>query len=92
MRQDGIIGVICLNYWCDTPTKKQIFLRIINENEEKYQEKLRTQHNIDNIFKNKNNRLQQNELEINTNEIIRYKESAISIIVKKIKEYFKRNL
>lgn len=45
--------MICLNYWCDTPEKKQIFLKVIKENEIKYQEKLRQKYNPNDIFKKK---------------------------------------
>jgi len=48
----GILGLICLSYWCETEEEKNKFNKRLNENEIKYQEELREKYNPDNIFKN----------------------------------------
>ena len=45
--------MICLNYWCDTPEKKQKFIDAMEQNEKMYQEELRKKYNPDDIFKNR---------------------------------------
>ena len=52
----GLIGMICLNYWCDTLEKKQQLLNTMNANELKYQEILKKLYDPDNIFKKNDNR------------------------------------
>ncbi len=49
----GLIAVICLNYWCDTESQKNSFIKYLKENEIKYQEDLKKIYDISNIF-NKN--------------------------------------
>ena len=51
----GLIAMICLNYWCDTESQKNDFIKHLNENEKKYQEELRRKYNIDDIFRKKDN-------------------------------------
>ena len=45
--------MICLNYWCETEDQKNSFIEHLNKNEKKYQEELRKEYNIDDIFKKK---------------------------------------
>lgn len=49
----GLIAMICLNYWCETEDQKNNFIEHLNKNEKKYQEELRKEYNIDDIFKKK---------------------------------------
>lgn len=49
----GLIAMICLNYWCETEDQKNSFIEHLNKNEKKYQEELRKEYNIDDIFKKK---------------------------------------
>lgn len=49
----GLIAMICLNYWCETEGQKNSFIEHLNKNEKKYQEELREEYNIDDIFKKK---------------------------------------
>lgn len=48
-----ILAVIYLNYWCDS-NEKVDFVKILNNNEVKYQEEIREKYNSDNLFKNRN--------------------------------------
>ena len=52
-----IIVRICYNYWCVTEEQKAQYLKIINQNEKRYQEELRKKYNSDNIFNNKQKRM-----------------------------------
>lgn len=56
----GIIAMICLNYWCETEEQKIKFRNHLNINEQNYQEKLKRIYNVDNIFKNRNNTVNNN--------------------------------
>jgi len=81
-----LLGVIYLNYWADEEGK-DIFLKKINKNEEKYQMELREKYNTDNILKNRNIQVE------NTNEValVEYKESIFRKIINKIKYIFKKH-
>lgn len=46
----GIISLICLNYWCETPEQKENFKKHLRDNEAKYQEELKKKYDINNIF------------------------------------------
>lgn len=52
----GIIGWICYKYWCDTEEKKREFLNKLNENEKKFEETLKENYDVDNIFFKKRKR------------------------------------
>lgn len=56
----GLIAMICLNYWCETEEQKIQFRNHLNVNEQNYQEELRKKYNVDNIFKNRNNTINNN--------------------------------
>lgn len=49
-----ILGMIKLNYWCESENEKKEFLRKISENDKRRKEELREKYNPDNIFKNAN--------------------------------------
>ena len=86
----GIIGTICLNYWCITQEQKQEYLNRLNENERKYQEILREKYNSNNIFNNKKEKITpiQNESIAIETTMVEYKESIFKIIINKVKEFF----
>lgn len=48
----ALIGMLTLQYWCESNEKKQELINIFKENERVYQEKLRKKYNPDNIFNN----------------------------------------
>lgn len=48
----GMLGLICINYWCETEEEKAEFKKKLNANEIQYQKELRERYNPDNIFKN----------------------------------------
>lgn len=83
----GVISMICLNYWCETQEQKNSFLEHLNNNEKKYQEKLRKLYNPDDLFKN-----EEPKIVPNSTEMIESKESIFVKIYRKIRQFIKRNV
>lgn len=79
-----VLAVLTYNYW-SSETEKRDIIGHLNENEKKYQEKLREKYNPDNIFKNKVSKVETVE---NSVAMIEYKESIFT----KLKNWFKRTL
>lgn len=77
-----MLAVLTYNYWSSETEKKDIIERL-NENENNYQEELREKYNPDNIFKNRETKVEALE---NSVAMVEYKESIFS----KIKNWFKR--
>lgn len=50
----SIIVLLYLNYWCEDDNERLKVKKILMENENRYQEKLRDNYNPDNIFSNNN--------------------------------------
>lgn len=63
----ALIGMLTLQYWCESENQKQELINVFNENERKYQEDLRKKYNPDNIF---NNNPQNNKLVDNIDETL----------------------
>lgn len=85
-----ILAVIYMNYWC-TPEEKVEYVKILKENEKEYQAQLKEKYNVDNIFKQHN---QRNKIESNISEeisIIQYKESILKKFINRIKNFFNIN-
>lgn len=83
----GVISMICLNYWCETQEQKNSFLEHLNNNEKRYQEKLRELYNSDNLFKN-----EESKIVPNSTEMIESKESIFVKIYRKIRQFIKRDV
>lgn len=81
----GIIGTICLNYWCNTQEQKQAYLKRLNENEIKFEEEIREKYNPDNLFKDKKTII---ETTNNFVAMIGYKEDFFTKLIKKLKKIF----
>jgi hypothetical protein len=84
----GLIGMICLNYWCETEEQKQKFIKNLNENELKYQEELQAKYNPDDIFKNSNNPSKADASSHNMKLPEKKKENFFMKIIHKIKNIF----
>ncbi len=83
----GLIGMICLNYWCDTIEMKQQLLNGMNENELKYQEELKKIYNVDNIFKKSND-----EKNVQEKSLVEVKEKNFFIkLLDKIRKIFNKS-
>ena len=82
----GIISMICLDYWCDTKEKKEIFLSKLKSNEKMYQNKLRQKYNPDDIFEKQ----QAKSMEANKPmAIVQYKNCTLKKIWNRIRSWFK---
>ena len=88
-----LLAILNLNYWCDTPEEKQEILDELANNEKEKQELLE-KYNPDNLFKNKQNDVIENEKTIDTQEVslVEYKKQGIfKRILDKITKFFKKN-
>lgn len=88
-----LLAILNLNYWCDTPEEKQEILDELSNNEREKQE-LIEKYNPDNLFKNKQNDVIENENKINTQEVslVEYKKQGIfKRILDKITKFFIKN-
>ena len=48
----AMIGLLHLNYWCETEEEKNALRNIFLENQKKYEEKINKKYNLDDLFKN----------------------------------------
>lgn len=79
----AILAMLNINYWCEDEKHKQDLLHKYNENEKLYLEELREKYNPDNLFKNKETKIETVE---NSVSMVEYKESIFT----RIKNWFKR--
>ena len=80
----SILAYLKLNCFCDNEEKKQ-FVKMLNENERKYQKELRDKYNPNNLFVNKETKVEAIEKSVT---MVEYKESFLT----KIKKWFKRTI
>ena len=78
----ALIAMLNLQYWCEDENEKKELKRIYEENEKKYQIKLREKYNPDNIFKNKPKNIQVNQPQ--QTAMIEYKEDSLLKRIKKL--------
>lgn len=78
----AILAIIYKKFWCDDDKRKELD-NIFKNNEIKYQEELREKYNPDNLFRNKEPKVETIE---NSVAMVEYKESIFT----KIKNWFKR--
>ena len=83
----GLLAMIESKYWA-TPEEKEILDKALAENEKKYQEEMREKYNPDNVFKNKETKVEKLSETEKTTKITEYKESIFT----KIKNWFKRTI
>lgn len=77
-----MIALLYYNYIATPDEKKQIIQKW-NENEVKYQEKLRRKYNLDNLFKKENTK------DVNNTAMVEYRKNLFQRIFDKIKEIIK---
>ena len=53
-----ILAMLKLNYWCVNEEEKKELMNLLNENEKNYQKELEEKYNIDNLFKNKESKME----------------------------------
>ena len=79
----ALIALLNLQYWCKDEDEKKRLTQIYADNEKKYQDEMREKYNPDNIFKNKKEKIN-NE----NNQIVQYKESFIKKLITKFVKFF----
>jgi hypothetical protein len=85
------IAVIKYNYW-STDEERQQLKNIFYENESKYQAELREKYNPDNLFKKKEQTVEEKEIKQENMQLIEYKEENIfKKILNRIMKFFKKN-
>ena len=88
-----LLGIMYLNYWSNDEEKKE-YVKLLSENEKKYQEELTEKYNPDNLFKNKNNNDVSPDKIVEPQNIsmVEYKKQGIfKRILDKITRFFKKN-
>jgi len=84
----ALIGMIYINYICDSKEQKQKVLSKLSENEVKYQEELRRKYSTENLFKN---RVKTLDDEVNNVALVEYKEIKwYDRLIIKIKKLFRK--
>lgn len=83
----SLLTLLQINYLCDSEEERKEILKELQENDRLKEEGLREKYNPDNIFKNRNNKLEKEE----NVAMVEYKEpSFIRRILDRIKILFKR--
>lgn len=84
----NLLSVLKYNYW-STGEEKEIIAKKLNENEKTFQKELREKYNTDNLFKKKEQSIEET---IDTNlSMIQYKESILKKIINKLRNLFNKN-
>ena len=85
-----LLAILNINYWCENEEERQSFVNELAKNEEE-KKKLEEKYNPDNLFKNKQKEIIDENLQTGQ-ELIIYKETNfISKLLNKIKQLFKKN-
>lgn len=83
----SLLTLLQINYLCDSEEERKEILKELQENDRLKEEESREKYNPDNIFKNRNNKLEKEE----NVAMVEYKEpSFIRRILDRIKILFKR--
>lgn len=82
----SMIALFHLNYWCNSDEEKEQLKQLFKNNEEKHQAEIREKYNPDNLFKNnKQETIQEANVNSNNLAIVEYKESILKKFINKIK-------
>ena len=85
-----LLAILNITYWCENEEERQFFVNELAKNEEE-KKKLEEKYNPDNLFKNKQKEIIDENLQTGQ-ELIIYKETNfISKLLNKIKQLFKKN-
>ena len=85
-----LLAILNLNYWCDTPEEKQEILDELSNNEKEKQELLE-KYNPDNLFKNKQQNINDETIQAGNELVVYKKTNFITKLLNKIKQLFKKN-
>lgn len=94
----GLLSVIYYSYLCPAD-EKQEYIKLLENNQKKYDKELHEKYSVDNIFQNNNTN---NNINTNINlsadakeseeqALVEYKESFFRKVINKIKSFFKIN-
>lgn len=82
----SMIALFHLNYWCNSDEEKEQLKKLFKSNEEKHQAEIREKYNLDNLFKkNKQETIQEANVNSKNLTIVEYKESILKKFIDKIK-------
>ncbi len=82
----SMIALFHLNYWCNSDEEKEQLKQLFKDNKEKHQAEIREKYNPDNLFKNnKQETIQEANVNSNNLAIVEYKESILKKFINKIK-------
>ena len=88
----SILAMLNLNYWCENENEKKELIALYAENDKRKEEELREKYNPDNLFKKKEQIVEDNEIKQDNTQLIEYKEQNIfKKILNKIMNFFKKN-
>ncbi len=88
----SILAMLNLNYWCENENEKKELIALYAENDKRKEEELREKYNPDNLFKKKEQIVEDNEIKQENTQLIEYKEQNIfKKILNKIMNFFKKN-
>lgn len=82
------LAIISYYYFCDEE-ERQKWDEVLNENERKYQEKLKQKYNPEEIFKVKQEYVNKEDEKSIELDLVEYKEKFIVKLINKIKQFFK---
>ena len=85
-----ILAVLYMNYWCN-PQEKKDYIRLLNDNERKYQAWIREKYNPDNLFPKREpepvQKAEEAKLDV---AMVAYQETIFQRLWQKIKSFWKR--
>ena len=88
----SILAMLNLNYWCEDENEKKELIALYAENDKIKEEELREKYNPDNLFRKKEQIVEDNEIKQENTQLIEYKEQNIfKKILNKIMNFFKKN-
>lgn len=80
-----MLALLYINYWCEDENEKKEYLKLIEENEQKYQVELNKKTDITKFFESeKKERIQEQSLTVVENK------NLITRIIEKIKKLWKK--
>ena len=87
-----LLAMLNLNYWCKNETEKQAMLQMYADNDKKIEAEKRKKYNTDNLFKKKEEIVEDNKNHQENVQLIEYKKQNIIVkIINKIIKFFKNN-
>lgn len=87
----ALLAMLNLNYWCKDENEKQEMLKMYSENDKKIEAEMRERYNPDNLFRKKEEPIENDENKQENTELIKYKKQNIfKKILNRIMKFFKK--